>query len=96
MVYYLGANLTWFGRELAGYSKGNKAIAYQYDVDGMRYRKVVKENDSVKATYDYVYSDGTLILLTHTTNRKNKSLVGLLESKKLKSVFVIKIRSDAK
>ena len=34
----------------------------------MRYRKVVKENDSVKATYDYVYSDGTLILLTHTTN----------------------------
>ena len=34
----------------------------------MRYRKVVKENDSVKATYDYVYSDGTLILLTYTKN----------------------------
>ena len=65
---YLGATLAWFGRDLAGYTKGNKAISYKYDVDGMRYRKVVKENDSVKATYDYVYSDGELILLTYTAN----------------------------
>ncbi len=65
---YLGATLSWRGRELSGYSKGNKQISYSYDVDGMRYRKVVKENDSVKATYDYVYSDGTLILLTYTAN----------------------------
>ncbi len=65
---YLGATLSWRGRELAGYSKGNKQISYSYDVDGMRYRKVVYENNSLKATYDYVYSDGTLILLTYTAN----------------------------
>ena len=65
---YLGATLSWRGRELAGYTKGNKQISYSYDVDGMRYRKVVYENNSLKATYDYVYSDGTLILLTYTAN----------------------------
>lgn len=64
---YLGATLSWRGRELAGYSKGNKQISYSYDVDGMRYRKVVEE-DNKKSTYDYVYSDGTLILLTYTAN----------------------------
>ena len=32
---YLGATLSWRGRELAGYSKGNKQISYSYDVDGM-------------------------------------------------------------
>ena len=64
---YLGANLSWRGRELAGYSKGNKQISYSYDVDGMRYRKVVTENNKT-ATYDYVYSDGILILLTYTEN----------------------------
>ena len=67
-IEYRGANLSWRGRELAGYTKGNKQISYSYDVDGMRYRKVVKENNSVKATYYYVYSDGTLILLTYTSN----------------------------
>ncbi|MGN1316456.1 MAG: RHS repeat domain-containing protein [Acutalibacteraceae bacterium] len=65
---YLGATLTWRGRELAGYSKGNKQISYSYDVDGMRYRKTVTENNDVTAVYDYVYSDGKLILLTYTAN----------------------------
>ncbi|MBE6800813.1 MAG: hypothetical protein E7529_06375, partial [Ruminococcaceae bacterium] len=65
---YLGATLSWRGRELAGYSKGNKQISYSYDVDGMRYRKVVKTNGVETARFDYVYSDGTLILLTYTAN----------------------------
>ena len=64
---YRGATLSWRGRELVGYSKGNKQISYSYDVDGMRYRKVVTENNITKI-YDYVYSDGTLILLTYTEN----------------------------
>lgn len=64
---YRGATLSWRGRELVGYSKGNKQISYSYDVDGMRYRKVVTE-DNKESTYDYVYSDGTLILLTYTAN----------------------------
>ena len=64
----MGATLSWRGRELVGYTKGNKQISYSYDVDGMRYKKTVTENNSVTATYDYVYSDGTLILLTYTAN----------------------------
>lgn len=65
---YLGATLSWRGRELAGYTKGNKQISYSYDVDGMRYQKTVKTNGNETARYDYVYSDGTLILLTYTAN----------------------------
>ena len=65
---YRGATLSWRGREFAGYSKGNKQISYSYDVDGMRYRKVVKTNGVETARFDYVYSDGTLILLTYTAN----------------------------
>lgn len=34
----------------------------------MRYKKTVTENNSVTAVYDYVYSDGKLILLTHNAN----------------------------
>ena len=67
-VSYMGATLTWRGRELASYAKGNKQISYSYDVDGMRYRKVVKTDGVETARYDYVYSDGTLILLTYTAN----------------------------
>jgi len=65
---YLGANLSWRGRELVKYEKGNKEISYSYDVDGMRYRKVVKTNGVETARYDYVYSEGRLILLTYTSN----------------------------
>ena len=34
----------------------------------MRYQKIVKNNGTETARYDYVYSDGKLILLTHTAN----------------------------
>ncbi len=65
---YLGATLTWRGRELSSYSKNGKQISYSYDVDGMRYQKIVKNNGTETARYDYVYSDDKLILLTHTAN----------------------------
>ena len=65
---YLGATLTWRGRELSSYSKNGKQISYSYDVDGMRYQKIVKNNGTETARYDYVYSDGKLILLTYTSN----------------------------
>ncbi len=65
---YLGATLTWRGRELSKYVEGNKQISYSYDVDGMRYQKIVKTSGVETARYDYVYSDGKLILLTHTAN----------------------------
>ena len=65
---YLGATLTWRGRELSKYVEGNKQISYSYDVDGMRYQKIVKTSGVETSRYDYVYSDGKLILLTHTAN----------------------------
>lgn len=63
---YLGATLTWRGRELESYTKGTKQISYSYDVDGMRYQKAVKTDGVETARYDYVYSEGTLILITYT------------------------------
>ncbi len=39
----------------------------------MRYRKVVRENNSVKSTYDYVYSDGRLVTITYTANGTSKT-----------------------
>ena len=65
---YLGATLTWHGRELLDYTKGTKSYQFSYDVDGMRYQKLVKKNSSQTAKYNYVYSDGQLILLSYTTN----------------------------
>ena len=65
---YLGASLTWRGRELANYTKGTTSIDYSYDVNSMRYQKVVKQNGTETARYDYVYSDGQLILLSYTAN----------------------------
>ena len=63
---YLGATLSWRGRELVEYEKGNKEISYSYDVDGMRSRKVVKTNGTETSRYDYVYSDGRLVTVTYT------------------------------
>ena len=65
---YLGATLTWRGRELESYTKGNIQISFSYDVDGMRYQKVVKTNGVETSRYDYVYSEGSLILITFTAD----------------------------
>lgn len=66
-TFYLGATLTWRGRELESYSKGNIQILYSYDVDGMRYQKIVKTDGVETARYDYVYSEGKLVLVTYTS-----------------------------
>lgn len=65
---YLGASLTWRGRELANYTKGTTSIDYSYDVDSMRYQKVLKTNGAETSRYNYVYADGQLILLSYTAN----------------------------
>lgn len=67
-ITYLGASLTWRGRELANYTKGTTSIDYSYDVDSMRYQKVVKTNGAETSRYNYVYADGQLILLSYTAN----------------------------
>ncbi len=69
----MGATLSWRGRDLVEYEKGNKEILYSYDVDGMRYRKVVKTNGTETSRYDYVYSDGRLVTITYTANDTSKT-----------------------
>ncbi len=58
---------TWSGRQLETYVDGNKAIEFEYDENGLRHRKTVKENNIITEQYDYVWSDGSLISQTYTT-----------------------------
>ena len=61
MVYYLGANLEWFGRQLNSYIIEDDAettdvneslnVSYTYDADGLRTSKTV---DGATTTYQYV------------------------------------------
>ena len=53
--------LTWEGRTLKSYTKGNETYNYSYDENGLRHRKTVSVNDVVTETYNYVWSDGKLI-----------------------------------
>ncbi len=61
-----GALFTWSVRELIQYTKDGKTISFQYDENGLRHRKTIKENNIVTEQYDYVWSDGTLISQTYT------------------------------
>ena len=59
---YLGAELTWNGRELTSYTKGDIAITYKYDGDGLRASKTVNG-----VTSKYFYVNGQL----HYEERSN-------------------------
>ncbi len=48
---YLGATLTWFGRQLTSYTKGDTEVSYKYNADGLRTEKIV---DGVKREYVYI------------------------------------------
>ena len=52
---YMGADMTWAGRYLTSYVKGNTAVSYTYDSDGLRTSKTV---NGVK--HNYYYVDGQL------------------------------------
>ena len=54
---YLGATLTWFGRELNSYSKGGVTYSYKYDASGLRGTKTT----STGQTSTYQYIDGKLV-----------------------------------
>ncbi|MBR5545123.1 MAG: carbohydrate binding domain-containing protein [Clostridia bacterium] len=69
-----GASFSWSGRELTQYSKDGKTISFQYDENGLRHRKIVKENDVIVEQYDYVWSDGALISQTYT-NYENETIL---------------------
>ncbi len=59
---YLGATLKWNGRQLTSYTKGNNAISYKYDADGLRTTKTVNG-----VTSKYFYVNGQL----HYEERSN-------------------------
>ena len=48
--------MTWFGRQLQSYTKGNTTVTYKYDADGLRTQKIVNG-----VQYDYFYVDGQLM-----------------------------------
>ncbi len=60
-------SFTWSGRQLETYTQGNKTIEFEYDENGLRHRKTVKENGVITERYDYVWSEGTLVSQTYTT-----------------------------
>ena len=52
---YMGATMSWFGRQMMSYTADDLSISYKYDSDGLRTEKTV---NGVKHSYYYV--DGQL------------------------------------
>ena len=50
-IVYRGATMSWFGRQMRTYNKGNVSANFMYDADGLRSAKGV---NGVKTTYQYV------------------------------------------
>ncbi len=59
---YQGATMSWFGRQMTSYSKGNVSATFTYDADGLRGSKTV---NGAKTTYYYV---GDKLYYQHTAN----------------------------
>ena len=72
---YLGATLTWQGRELTSYSNAENTFNYEYDENGMRYRTTItnKEDNSV-GYLDYVWVDSKLISISFTSDELNQTV----------------------
>ena len=72
---YLGATLTWEGRNLKSYETGEQKLQYQYDENGMRYRTTItnKEDNSV-GYLDYVWVDSKLISISFTSDELNQTV----------------------
>ena len=50
-LLYRGSELTWNGRELTGFNRGEDTVSYSYDASGLRASKTV---NSTKTEYEYV------------------------------------------
>ncbi len=72
---YLGATLTWEGRQLTSYSNDEHTFNYEYDENGMRYRTTItnKEDNSV-GYLDYVWVDSKLISISFTSDELNQTV----------------------
>ena len=66
---YLGATLTWHGRELKSYENDEMCITYEYDENGMRYRTTAVDKNSEENTtaiIDYVWLGEKLVSMVVT------------------------------
>lgn len=73
---YLGATLTWEGRQLKSYENDDVFLTYEYDENGMRYRTSVvgkKIEDNSTTIIDYVWLGEKLISMV-VTNGDSTSL----------------------
>ncbi len=52
---YMGAEMTWFGRQMMSYKTDDLDISYKYDTNGLRTEKTVNG-----VTHSYYYVDGLL------------------------------------
>ena len=58
---YKGDTITWNGRQMTSYTKGNRRYEYSYNSDGMRTVKKIYENNELIYTYLYIW-DGDVLL----------------------------------
>lgn len=66
-INYMGATLIWEGRNLTSYTKDSVNIIYEYDENGLRYRKKLKDSsDNYELTENYIWNDGKLISIVIT------------------------------
>lgn len=59
-ISYLGANLSWNGKQLTGYSKGGTNVTYAYNEDGLRTQKTYNGT-----TTNYYYNGSLLMAMTN-------------------------------
>lgn len=72
---YLGATLTWQGRQLTSYSNAENTFNYEYDENGMRYRTTITSKDDNSVGYlDYVWVDSKLISISFTSDELNQTV----------------------
>ena len=72
---YLGATLTWEGRQLTSYSNAENTFNYEYDENGMRYRTTITNDTDGSVGYlDYVWVDSKLISISFTSDELNQTV----------------------
>lgn len=71
-INYMGATLTWEGRNLKSYEKGSKKLQFEYDENGMRYRTTVTNSGSV-SYYDYVWDSNKLVSMVYTSGNTSQT-----------------------
>lgn len=70
---YKGDTITWNGRLMTSYTKGNRRYEYSYNSDGMRTVKKIYENNELIYTYLYIW-DGDVLLASRISTPTARNL----------------------